>query len=288
MGSTGDGTGAPSQPRTWLGRLAWAIFGLAVLWLAATTAYGYALGVLEFEAALRRPHYGMWSAVVFSLAFFSLFVLAFLRSPRRREWRHLGLAEAYLVALFAEMYGLPLTIYLLGSVLGASFGFTMLEGHLWAVLLDRLGLLPLVQGVALVMAVSAFLIVVGLALMAAGWWQTWRARGELVTGGLYHFARHPQYLGFLLLITGYLIQWPTLPTLVLFPVLVLTYVRLARREERELAARFGERWIEYRARTPMLLPGWPKRTTDLAAGPSGGTAPVGAAVLEDASAGGQR
>lgn len=285
MDNDGNRARAPSQLGSWLGHLAWAAFGMAVLWVAATTAYDYAFAVLEFEATLRRPHYGMWSAAVFSVAFFSLFVLAFLRSPRRREWRHLGLAEAYLVALFAEMYGLPLTIYLLGSVLGVSFGFNMLEGHLWAVLLDRLGLLPLVQGVALVMAVSAFLIVVGLALMGAGWWQTWRARGELVTAGLYRFARHPQYLGFVLLITGYLIQWPTLPTLVLFPVLVLTYVRLARREERELAARFGERWSDYQTRTPLLLPGWPKRTTEVVAGPAGDTAPVGPAAPGSGSAG---
>lgn len=264
MAAANNSPTAPTGPGAWLGRAAWVLFAVAVLWLAATTAYDYALGVFEHQEDLRRPHYGMWSAAAFSVAFFSLFVLAFLRSPRRREWRHLGLAEAYLVALFVEMYGLPLTVYLLGSVLGANFGFNMLEGHLWAVLLDRLGLLPLVHGVALVMAVSAFMIVVGLALMAAGWWQTWRAKGELVTTRLYRFVRHPQYLGFLLLITGYLIQWPTLPTLVLFPILIVAYARLARREEREVEQRFGERWAAYRARTPMLVPGWPRRASEAA------------------------
>lgn len=188
-------------------------------------------------------------------AAFGLFVLAFLRSPRRREWRHLGVAEAYLVVLFTEMFGLPLTIYLLGSVLGVNLGFGMLEGHLWANLLARLGVLPLAQGVGVVMAISSALIIAGLALMAAGWWQIWRARGELVTSGLYRFVRHPQYAGFLLVIGGFLIQWPTLPTLVLFPALLVVYLRLARREERELEREFGERYAAYRARTPMLLPG---------------------------------
>lgn len=242
-----------------LGRVAWAAFALAVLVLAGSFAYSYLFGGVSLEGdRMGRPWYGNWAAVAFAVAFFSAFVLAFLRSARPRQWRHLGLAEAYLVALFAEMFGLPLTIYLLGSVLGVNLGFGVLEGHLLAVVLDRLGILPLERGVAVVMAVSSVLIVFGLALMVAGWWQVWRAKGELVTWGLYRFVRHPQYLGFLLVIVGFLIQWPTLPTLVLFPVLVVAYTRLARREERELATRFGERWATYSRRTPMLLPGWPR------------------------------
>lgn len=182
-------------------------------------------------------------------------MLAFLRSPRRREWRHLGVAEAYLVALFTEMFGLPLTIYLLGSVFGVNLGFGMLEGHLWAVLLDRLGLLPLAWGVSVVMAISSSLTIAGLALMAAGWWQVWRAGDELVTGGLYRFVRHPQYVGFLALAYGFLVQWPTLPTLVLFPILAITYYELARREEADLGRLFEEEYTRYHARTPMLFPG---------------------------------
>ncbi len=252
--------GPRSEARTsWTSRIAWGLFALAVLGLAAASAYSYlvAAPALETVARLGRPWYGNWAAAAFAAIFFSAFVLAFLRSPRPRAWRHLGMAEAYLMALFAEMFGLPLTIYLLGSVLGVNLGFGMLEGHLWAVLLYRLGVLPLAQGVAVVMAASSALIILGLALMAAGWWQTWRARGGLVTSGLYRFARHPQYTGFLLVIVGFLIQWPTLPTVVLFPILVATYYRLARREELEMTERLGERYAAYRARTPMLLPGWP-------------------------------
>lgn len=132
------------------------------------------------------------------------------------------------------MFGFPLTIYLAGSVLGAQIGLGGLEGHLWAVALDRAGLLPLERGVGLVMAVSSVLITIGVALMAAGWRQVWRARGALATEGLYRFVRHPQYTGFLTVVTGFLVQWPTLPTLVLFPVLVAAYVCLSRREEEEL------------------------------------------------------
>ena len=266
----GDGTSGPPAPGelpAWVGRVAWALLALAVAWLAARAvdAYLFRDAALEAERHSREAGrwYGSWGAAAFSVAFFSVFVLGFLRSPRPREWRHLGLSEAFLLALFAEMYGVPFTIYLLGSVTGSSFGLGMLEGHLWAVLLDRLGVLPLERGVGLVMAASLVVIIIGLALMAAGWYQTWRARrmgGRLVTAGLYRWVRHPRYLGFLLLALGFLVQWPTLPTLLLSPFLALAYVRLARREERELAARFGEPWLAYWARTPLLVPGWPKRT----------------------------
>lgn len=265
----GDRIGGPpalAELPAWVGRVAWALLALAVAWLAAEAvdAYVFRNAALEAERHSRQAGrwYGSWGAAAFSVAFFSVFVLGFLRSPRPREWRHLGLSEAFLLALFAEMYGVPFTIYLLGSVTGSSFGLSMLEGHLWAVLLDRLGVLPLERGVGLVMAASLVLIIIGLALMTAGWYQTWRARrvGWLVTAGLYRWVRHPQYLGFLLLALGFLVQWPTLPTLSLFPLLALAYVRLARREERDLATLHDEAWAAYRSRTPLLVPGWPTRT----------------------------
>lgn len=257
-----------SRPNVWLGRVGWGVFIGLVLLVAESTAEAYLFGgaALEADRMAGSSWYGSWGTAAFWVLVFSAFVVGFLRSPRRREWRHLGLAEAYLVALFTEMFGTPLTIYLLGSVLGVNLGFGMLQGHLWAVLLDRAGLLPLERGVALVMAASMVLIIVGLALMAAGWWQTWRARGELVTDGLYRFVRHPQYAGFLLLVVGFLIQWPTL--LIPFPVLVVAYARLGRREEHDLAARFGEHWRAYRAATPMLVPTWPLQSArGRAAGP---------------------
>ncbi|MDR7484362.1 MAG: isoprenylcysteine carboxylmethyltransferase family protein [Armatimonadota bacterium] len=200
------------------------------------------------------PWYGNWGAVAFSVLLFTAFVVALLRPFERRDWRGLGVAEAYLVALFTEMFGVPLTIYLLGSVLGVKIGFSGLEGHLWATLLDRVGWLPQEQGVALVMGISTVLILAGLVLMAAGWWLVWRARGELVTRGLYGWVRHPQYTGLILIIVAFLIQWPTIITLLMFPILVATYRSLARKEEAELEARFGEMYTAYRRRVPMFLP----------------------------------
>lgn len=207
-------------------------------------------------AALREQGtwYGNWGTVAFSVLLFSAFVVGLLRPFRRRDWRSLGLTEAYLVALFTEMFGVPLTIYLLGSVLGVKIGFSGLEGHLWATVLGRLGLLPQAQGVVLVMATSTALILAGLALMVTGWWSVWRTGGSLVTHGLYAWMRHPQYAGFLLVIVAFLIQWPTVITLIMFPILVAAYCRLARREEAELEARFGTAYEAYRRSVPMFVP----------------------------------
>lgn len=62
------------------------------------------------------------------------------------------------------------------------------------------------------------------------------------------------FTAFLLIMIGFLLQWPTIPTLIMFPILVAVYARLARNEEREVAARFGAQWTVYAAHTPVFLP----------------------------------
>ena len=77
---------------------------------------------------------------------------------------------------------------------------------------------------------------------------------RLASEGAYARVRHPQYLGLILIMAGFLLQWPTLATLVMFPILLVVYRRLAIREERELAARFGQGWQRYAAQTPRFVP----------------------------------
>jgi len=77
---------------------------------------------------------------------------------------------------------------------------------------------------------------------------------RLATTGAYARVRHPQYIGFVLIMTGFLFQWPTVVTLVMFPILVFMYVRLARREEHDARAEFGDVYSRYEASTPAFFP----------------------------------
>jgi methanethiol S-methyltransferase len=202
------------------------------------------------------PAYGLWSLVVINVAVFAVFAFSFTRPRTARDWRSFGAFTAFLVALFTEMYGFPLTIYLLSGWLARRYpGLDLLShntGHLWETLLGwqrdpHLNPLHLLSGA---------LIGGGFILLASAWRVLFAAQQarRLATTGPYAYVRHPQYDGFILIMLGFLLQWPTLLTLAMFPILVWMYVRLARREEREVRAEFGEAYARYAAATPAFVP----------------------------------
>ena len=199
--------------------------------------------------------YGLWVLVAFNSALFIAFAVSFFHPRSGRDWRALGGFSAFVVALFTEMYGYPLTIYLLtGPLSGVVPGVDLTHdgGHLWADLTGWEGD-PHFSPFHLA---SYVFIAGGFWLIAAAWRVLFAAMrdGALATGGPYARVRHPQYLGFILVMVGFLLQWPTLATIVMFPVLVLVYSRLARREERDVRARLGAEYDDYAARTPRLFP----------------------------------
>jgi protein-S-isoprenylcysteine O-methyltransferase Ste14 len=207
---------------------------------------------MEAESA-----YGLWPLVIFNIALFLVFAASFFHPRTGRDWRAMGAFSAFLVALFTEMYGIPLTVYLLSGWLGERFPAlrpTHGGGHLWNDLIGWSGdphLSPF--------HLASYVFIGGGFWLISAAWQVLHdaARNDrLATTGVYARVRHPQYDGFLLIMVGFLLQWPTIPTLVMFPILAVVYTRLARAEEREVAARFGQAWWDYAARTPAF---WPRR-----------------------------
>lgn len=205
---------------------------------------------------LTLPDYGLWDVVFVNAAVFLIFAFSFARPRSGRDWRSFGAFSGFLVALFAEMYGFPFTVYLLSGWLGSLHPATNLfahnNGHLWQTLLGWQGD-PHGSWLHLL---SNSMLGVGFLVLALAWPTLYRAQrsGQLARTGAYRLVRHPQYVGFIVILVAFMLQWPTIPTLLMFPVLVTMYVRLARREEREALAYFGEEYASYAARTPGFLP----------------------------------
>jgi len=204
------------------------------------------------------PAYGLWVLAAVNSLVFIIFAFSFYHPKTRRDWRSFGAFSAFVVALFTEMYGFPLTIYLLSGWLQSSYPnvdwFAHDSGHLPEMLLGwranpHFGPFHIV---------SLALIGGGFWLLATAWRVLYAAQhaGRLATEGPYSRLRHPQYVAFVLIMLGFLVQWPTLLTLAMFPVLVVMYTRLARREEREAAAEFGDAYRRYASQTPAFIPAW--------------------------------
>jgi protein-S-isoprenylcysteine O-methyltransferase Ste14 len=200
--------------------------------------------------------YGLWGLVVLNALIFIMFAFTFFKPKASRDWRSFGAFSAFLVALFTEMYGFPLTIYFLSGWLQSRFPnvdwFSHDAGHLLEMMLGwkanpHFGPFHLL---------SNGLILAGFLVISAAWRVLYDAqrKGGLATTGPYAWVRHPQYVGFILVMLGFLLQWPTLLTLAMFPVLVWMYVRLAGEEEQEAIAFFGEAYRNYARTVPGFIP----------------------------------
>ncbi|MEQ1679592.1 MAG: isoprenylcysteine carboxylmethyltransferase family protein [Nitrospira sp.] len=212
--------------------------------------------------------YGLWSLVIINSLVFILFAFSFTRPRTTRDWRSLGAFSAFIVALFAEMYGFPLTIYLLSGWLGSRYPDVNLyaheTGHLWHTLLG----MKSHAHVDPIHIFSEVLIFGGFFLLAASWEVLYRAQRtkSLATTGPYARMRHPQYAAFIVIMLGFFLQWPTIPTLLMFPILVAMYVRLAHKEEEEVRAAFGETYARYAAATPAFVPRWKRKSGEWVGG----------------------
>lgn len=202
------------------------------------------------------PAYGLWGVAVLNAALFIFFAFSFFKPRTTRDWRSFGAFSAFLVALFAEMYGFPLTIYLFSGWLQSHYPSTNWFSHDSGHLLEMLFGWRANPHFGPFHILSFALIGSGFLLISSGWTRLFDAqqRHVLATHGVYAHVRHPQYDGFILVMLGFLVQWPTLVTLAMFPVLVVMYVRLAKQEERDALAEFGEEYRSYMSRVPAFIP----------------------------------
>lgn len=202
------------------------------------------------------PSYGDWSLAVIYTLVFAILAFLFYRPKTGRDWRAFGAFTAFLAALFIEMYVFPLTIYLLSGWPGTRFLHVESLSHEFGRVLEMMFDWRANPPLGLFQIASTVLILGGFLLLASAWFVLHKAqqRRELARTGAYAHIRHPEYAAFVLIMSGFLLQWPTLITLAMFPILIFVYVRLARREEQEALARFGEPYRRYQAATPAFVP----------------------------------
>jgi protein-S-isoprenylcysteine O-methyltransferase Ste14 len=200
--------------------------------------------------------YGLWWLVILNTAIFLMFAFSFTKPKTKRDWRSFGAFSAFIVALFTEMYGFPLTIYLFSGVLSKYFPnvdwLTHNNGHLWETLLGMKG----DPHFNILHIASNLIILAGFLIIASAWRVLYKSQQDhtLATSGAYSRVRHPQYIGFIAVMVGFLLQWPTLLTMLMFPILVFMYTRLAYREEKEMEAEFGDEYRKYREVVPAFIP----------------------------------
>ena len=195
-------------------------------------------------------HSGAWALAIIMIVVISWFLYRYLAPKTWREWANAGVVQAFIIALYAEMYGFPLTIYLLSRYFGLDR--PNLNASLWSSLLG-IG----ETGMMIAMLLGYGFVFLGIGIFFQGWRQVHRARQQnrLVTDGLYRFVRHPQYTGLFIALFGEgIVHWPTLFSVGLFPIIVFAYVRLAKKEEQRVLKEFGEEYEAYQQRVPMFIP----------------------------------
>jgi protein-S-isoprenylcysteine O-methyltransferase Ste14 len=197
-------------------------------------------------------HSGTWGLAIIVIVLLSWFFYRYFAPKNWREWAGAGAVQAFIIALYAEMYGFPLTIYLLVRFFGLDSEYV--SASLWSSLVG-LG----ETGMFISMLLGYAIAFTGVGMFIQGWRQVYRARKEdrLVTEGLYAYVRHPQYTGLFIALFGEgVVHWPTLFSVGLFPVIVIVYTWLAYREETQMIARFGDAYRVYQRQVPMFIPRW--------------------------------
>jgi len=182
-----------------------------------------------------------WLLIIGSVMFFLAFLVP-LNYREKADWKSPGIYGAFLISLFVEMYGLPLTVYLSSGLVSLSsssqipgivfsaFGFAL---NAW-------------------MLIGLLVTAVGALLVGIGWYGVYNADG-LARNGIYSYSRHPQYLGIILIASGWFIGWPTPLTGLILPLLIYQYYKLSEKEEEEAIEEFGQDYRDYMEESRMFI-----------------------------------
>ena len=193
--------------------------------------------------------YGDWIMVAIWVVLFGVFI-AFIPFYRKTQRRPTSVYLAFVAALAFEMFGIPLSMF----IVTWGIGVNLPQGILWQHTLQQyIGYWGMYIGYALNL-IGALFVIQGWSQIHRHYWSKEEGKGELVTGGIYEYIRHPQYTGFLLITLGLLVHWATIPLLIMWPILVALYYRLAKKEEREMEKEFGDKYTEYKRRTHLFIP----------------------------------
>lgn len=194
-------------------------------------------------------HFGQWWAVIIWIAIYGLFLL-FVPFYKKSQIKPAGAYAAFVVAFAIEMFGVPFSMYAIGWL----FGIWLPEGILWGHTLGQyIGLWGMYIGIA-AMLVGAALVISGWKQIHKEYWSKEAGQGKLVQTGIYRYIRHPQYIGFFLITLGMMLEWATIPLIILYVLLLALYYRLARREEDDMEKEFGQEYVEYKRKTKMFVP----------------------------------
>jgi len=188
-----------------------------------------------------------WDLVALNIGGFLLFLLP-LAYRRKADWQSFGIYAAFTISLFIEMYGIPLTIYL-------SSAFAFSSSAAAPAYLVSFSFLGQQFGMTLWMLIGAGITLLGMVIVAVGWYTIYKTDDELVISGIYAYSRHPQYLGIMLIAAGWFIGWPTILTAVILPILIYRYYRLCFDEEDEVIQQLDDpqAYETYRQNVPLLL-----------------------------------
>lgn len=205
---------------------------------------------------MEQSSYGFWALVIINSAVFIIFAFSFTKPKTKADWRSFGAFSAFVVALFTEMYGFPLTIYFLSGWLQSGYPDVDWLAHDSGHLLEMMFGWRANPHFGPFHILSMVFIGGGFWLLASAWRILYQAQrsSALAVSGPYARVRHPQYIAFVLIMFGFLLQWPTILTLVMFPVLVIVYWRLAVTEERQAESDFGQIFKDYAANVPRFIP----------------------------------